>query len=158
MTEIFKAFAAKFTRLGYITKYNERYLVRILKKKLFNRLFKFLATLSLKKDFTTLRELKIYLTKLNNTQRLNLSKAIASSKAFRTASKSTAYVISTNRVKAADLIITIRPIKNTRLATYYNYEKIGHLKSNCLNKDKEQIEAGKGVVAVRINEVKIDKI
>ena len=63
----FKIFIIKFIRLKYITKYDKEYLIKILRKKLFNRFLKFLITLSLKKDFITLRELKIYLIKLNNT-------------------------------------------------------------------------------------------
>ena len=63
----FKIFIIKFIRLKYITKYDKEYLIKILRKKLFNRFLKFLIKLSLKKDFITLRELKIYLIKLNNT-------------------------------------------------------------------------------------------
>ena len=89
---------------------------------------------------------------------MDLPKATASLKASRTTSKSIIYVISTNRVKAANLIITTRPIKNARLVTYYNYKKINHLKPNYSNKDKKQIEAKKRAVAVRINKVKINEV
>ena len=160
ITETFKAFATKFTRLEYTTKYNERHLIRILRKKLLNRLLKPLATLSSKKDFTTLRELKTYLTKLDNIQRLNLQffKATVSSKTSRTASKPTAYVISANRVKAADLIAATRPAKDIRVVTYYNCEKPNHLKSNYPDLDKEQTKAEKRATTARINEVKINEI
>ena len=160
ITKTFKAFAAEFTRLEHTTKYDEGHLIRILKKKLPNRLLKPLATLSSKKDFTTLRELKTYLTKLDNTQRLDLqsTKAIASSKASRTASRSTAYVIPANRVKAAVPVATTRPAKETRSVTCYYCGKPDHLKINCPDLDKEQTETGKKAAITRINEVEIDEI
>ena len=55
-------------------------------------------------------------------------------------------------------IATTRPVKNTRLVTYYNYKKIDYLKSNYLDKDKKQIEAKKGAIAIRINKIKINDV
>ena len=55
----------------------------------------------------------------------------------RYASRSTIYVISTNRVKVANLVIITRTIKNTYLIIYYYYKKFDCLKINYLDKNKE---------------------
>ena len=67
-------------------------------------------------------------------------------------------MISINRVKIINLVITTRFIKNTYLIIYYYYKKPDYLKINYLDKDKESIEIKKRVAAIKINKIKINKI
>lgn len=71
MTKTFQSFIAKFLRLGYIVKYDEDYLMRLLKEKLPPRLLKGLQYSGLRHEFGSLKEMKSFLTALDNSQRLN---------------------------------------------------------------------------------------
>ena len=119
----FKAFVADFQRFGYAAKLAEDHLIQLLREKLPPRLLKPMLAQNAVTQFTSLKELKDYLVRLDNSQSHDLPAKSKVSKLSVTKSPR-------DTVRKTSTVETSRRPAITRVPVCYNCGEIGHFKND----------------------------
>ena len=148
----FKAFIADFQRLAHASRLAEDHLIQLLREKLPSRLKKPMLAQNAVVPFASLRDLKDYLVRLDNSHLHDLP---ARTKPSRATTVQTTRNIDRKVTSAGPP----RKVGSTRVPVCYNCGEIGHFKTDKAKcKEDHQTPRGKAAQDAAVNEIQIADI